>query len=60
MTKDNKFRALIGAFIVVYALLLLTPFITAKIRGCHGQCGHGDKHCQERCFAKGECPMEAQ
>lgn len=26
------------------------------ILACHSQCSHGDRACQERCFARGDCP----
>lgn len=28
-----------------------------NLAGCYGQCADGNKHCQEMCFKKGECPF---
>jgi len=49
--------ALVTAIMISVIGIALFGLVTLS-QMCHGQCGHGDKQCQERCFAKGECPME--
>lgn len=53
---SEKAFAMIFSMVVMVVILFVSNAIYE--RSCHGQCGHGDKRCQERCFAKGECPME--
>lgn len=41
---------------MVLGIILFTA--TAWYISCRGQCGHGNRRCQERCLNRGECPYE--
>lgn len=50
-------RLVLGA-IGLFLIFVITFATIATISGhqCHGECAHGDRHCQEKCLREGYCP----
>ena len=55
MTRYEKI-VVIFAYVAIVFLVAAATYI--GITQCHGQCGEGDRQCQDRCFKKGHCPFE--
>ena len=45
-------------FLITAATVTVGLGMYSSLYQCHGQCGAGNKRCQERCLDKGYCPFE--
>jgi hypothetical protein len=58
--KFDRMSYVLLTMIFVGALIIVGLVVRDYKTTCHGECGHGNRACQNRCLDKGVCPYGDQ